>query len=148
MNEDKAELAMIEFDGAVVKASVSLGALFGPFMLWLVETLLPYPALVEEMFKAGLIWYMMRSVHRRDQARWAVIIGFLFGVSETIFYVLNAFKLDDLGVLWGRVLLTIPMHMLTAYIMYWGFKRKKGWLGIGMAIVVHGGFNVIVARVY
>ena len=118
-------------------------ALVAPFMLWPLEMLLPYPYVVEELAKLVLVWKPAR-----EGQGWGMgaLIGFLFALSETMLYLVNAISLGKIGILGPRIILTMPMHVLTTVIIYLG--ARWGWVGglIGLVIGMgmHWGFNSLV----
>jgi len=98
-----------------------------PFGLWFIEQVLPFPAVVEELAKALVVYRV---------AGWkpAFGLGLVFGFSETVLFTLNTFDL------WQRLLLTVPMHGLTAAVMV-----RFGKPGLVLAILIHYLFNLKIA---
>jgi hypothetical protein len=124
---------------------VPLWAAFAPFLAWPVEMILPYPWLVEELIKGVLVWKVITSADPADAAKLAISIGVLFGGSELLLFVVNAILAGSFGPLVGRLLLTIPMHVLTAFLVYWFGRKGTFGFGIGLAIAmaVHFSFNLL-----
>lgn len=135
-------------DLEMIKWWVPVTAAFLPFVVWPVEMLLPYPAVIEELAKGYLVWLVAKDGPRAGGWQTVVSIGLLFGGSETLLYTVNAILAGNLGVLVGRVLLTIPMHVATVMVMYGVGQRGKIWFGIGLvlAMLMHWGFNVLIGR--
>lgn len=98
-----------------------------PFILWFVEQLLPFPAVIEELAKAVF-------VYRAGNWKQALGLGMVFGFSEALLYLLNP------GPWWERLWLTVPLHGLTAALMY-----QFGKAGLVLAILVHYLFNLKIA---
>ena len=98
-----------------------------PFILWFIEQVLPFPVVVEELAKA-LVVYRVIGWKR------AFGLGLVFGFSEAILYTLNTFDL------WPRLLLTVPMHGVTAAVMV-----AFGKPGLVLAILIHWLFNLKIA---
>ncbi|KKW03845.1 MAG: hypothetical protein UY37_C0004G0138 [Candidatus Beckwithbacteria bacterium GW2011_GWC2_49_11] len=108
-----------------------------PMILWFVERLLPFPAVVEEAAKALV-------VVRADSRRQAFFWGLIFGLSEAFLFLVNANLLADLSGFWRRLALTVPMHGVTAgLIMLWG--KRYWWLGLPVAMLTHAWFNLRIA---
>lgn len=122
-----------------------MAAAFLPFLVWPVEWLLPYPAVIEEVAKGILVWQILERVPDSSQRSMVLASGILFGGSEMLLYTVNAILLGSLGALVLRVLLTMPMHVLTLYLIWWLGKRGRAWLvlGIGVGMVIHGVFNAM-----
>ena len=107
-----------------------------PLIVWLVELVLPLPAIVEEIAKAII-------VRRAEKWRQALGLGLMFGLSETMLFLVNANWLGNFSAVW-RLLLTVPMHGATSLVFYAGGK-KYWWLGLAAAILMHAGFNLKIA---
>jgi hypothetical protein len=130
-------------DVEMIKWWVPISAAFLPFLVWPVEMLLPYPAVIEELAKGYLVWLVVKQGPRAGGWQTALSIGLLFGGSETLLYTVNAILSGSLEALVARVLLTMPMHAATVMVMYWLGQRGKIWFGVGLvlAMVMHWGFN-------
>lgn len=122
---------------------IPLFAAIMPFFLWPIETLLPYPYLIEEAAKLALIIPLLKLKDRTQAIKLAVIAGVLFAFSETVLYMFNIFLVGRTDTLIIRLLLTIPLHTLTTVIILAsGLKDKKYLpLGLAAAIVIHFLFN-------
>ena len=104
-------------------------ALIFPFFILLIENFLPYPHIVEELFK----FYLAKKA---SSTKIAIILGLLFSLSEASFYVMNP------GAPLYRVLIVAPMHISTILVMYYFSKTKSLWpLGLFLAILIHYLFN-------
>lgn len=108
-----------------------------PLIVWLVELVLPLPAIVEEIAKAII-------VRRAEKWQQALGLGLMFGLSETMLFLVNANWLGNFSAVWRRLLLTVPMHGATSLVFYAGGK-KYWWLGLAAAILMHAGFNLKIA---
>ena len=108
-----------------------LSALVFPFFILLVESFLPYPYVIEELFKFFLAkWASSTKV--------AVILGLLFSISEAIFYSMNP------NAPLYRILFVAPMHITTILIMQYFIRKKNLWpVGLLLAILIHYLFNQI-----
>jgi hypothetical protein len=114
-----------------------IAALVSPFFILLIENFLPYPYVIEELFKFFLAkWASSTKV--------AVILGLLFSISEAIFYSMNP------NAPLYRILFVAPMHITTILIMQYfsnviQLRHKKNlWpVGLLLAILIHYLFNQI-----
>lgn len=104
-----------------------------PMILWFVERVLPFPALIEELAKA-LVVYRSGSWHK------ALGLGLVFGLSEAWLFLINANQLGNLFGFWQRLFLTVPMHSVTAAVMI-----IFGKPGLVLAILIHYLFNLKIA---
>lgn len=111
-------------------------ALVAPFLLWPVELYLPYPYILEELVKAGLVWLVVRDKHHRSQLLMAIAVGAAFAFSESILYVFNFNP-------W-RVVLAPLLHISTTLIIYLAYKvnHKLLFLGVFLAGLIHFLYNV------
>jgi len=142
---------------------VIVAAVLLPFILIVVEKiLLPYPAFVEEAAKALVIFFLILNFtpHRNEifgaglpgtkyKIAAGVLFGFLFGLSENIFYLTNIIENGQLIVFWQRFLWTVPMHIITILVMVFAGLARKWFLifGLAGAIILHALFNSIVVRI-
>ena len=126
--------------------------LFLPFVLIVIEkTLLPYPAFVEEIAKAIVILFLILNLPgTKYKIAAGVLFGFLFGLSENIFYLTNIIENGQLTIFWQRFLWTVPMHIVTVLVMVFAGLAGKKWiiLGLGGAIILHTLFNGIVMELF
>ena len=105
-------------------------ALVFPFFILLIENFLPYPHVVEELFKFFL-------AKKASSTKTATILGVLFSVSEAIFYALNP------SVPLYRVLIVAPMHVTTILVMRYFLGKRNMWpIGLILAILIHYLFNL------
>ncbi|HWS24341.1 MAG TPA: PrsW family glutamic-type intramembrane protease, partial [Anaerolineales bacterium] len=117
-----------------------VAGLVGPFVLWPIEMVLPMPVVVEESYKAWLVWLVLRSRPSKP-IFWVIATSLGFGISETMLYLVNFIQSGDWGS-WGlRLVTTVPMHVGTMVIQYWGWLGGWGPLGIIPAILGHQWFN-------
>ena len=118
----------------VIKKMEYIVALILPFFILLIENFLPYPYIIEELFK----YYLAKSA---NSTKSAIILGLLFSISEAIFYVMN---LNSSPI---RILIVAPMHITTILVMRYFLRssfaiKKKLWpVGIIIAIIIHYLFN-------
>ncbi len=114
-----------------------IAALIFPFSLLLIEKILPYPYLIEELFK----FYLAKKA---DTTKTAIILGLFFSFSEAIFYFLNPIYSLDIGLSFLRFVVVTAMHITTILVMYYFSHKKNLWpIGIIMAILIHYLFNLL-----
>ncbi len=118
-----------------------LGALVGPILLIPVEIILPYPAVVEEIYKFLIIDKKTKKTFR------PLVAGLVFAVSETILYTNQILgKQNGWVVIVERLVLTAIMHSTTMLIIYLGKKRDQKWGFVGLltAIIIHTIYNAVI----
>jgi hypothetical protein len=121
----------------------------GVFLLWPVEMVVPLPFMVEELFKGWLVWKGTAG-GKFPQLQIVLLSGAMFALSELMLYVINAILVADLSALLYRLVLTVPMHVLTVIWLYWTLRRHKILFGVGLivAMLMHWGFNQFVATFF
>jgi hypothetical protein len=137
-------------------------ALAAPLVLLAVEMALPYPHLVEELAKAGLVvMILLGEIEINSAAKskqksqyktitgwhWVLAAGVIFTFSETVLYLVNFFQLGSIANLLPRLVLTGGLHTATMIIMYL-LAKKNYWLGgLGFiaAVGLHYWFNLAVS---
>lgn len=129
----------------------ALYSAIAPLVLLLVSSVWVYPAALEEVVKWGILRLNQSSDHSpKDQQGselWnGLVVGLVFGISETILYSFNAWSGGQWGVMITRLALTVPMHIVTASILAWGIKNKLVWAALPCAMIVHTVFNYYVSR--
>jgi len=114
-----------------------LAALIGPFFLLVVEKFLPYPYLVEEIFKFFL-------VKKPLDTKTVFILGLFFSISEAIFYIMNPVYSHRPMAYGIRFMAVTPMHITTLLVMNYFNQKKNLWpIGLIFAILIHYIFNSI-----
>lgn len=114
-------------------------ALVFPFFILLIEKFLPYPYMVEEIFK----FFLAKNA---SSTKMAIVLGLLFSLSEAIFYVFNPSYsiISNPFSLITRFLVVTPMHITTILIMQYFSKKKNLWVfGLLFAFMVHYTFNIL-----
>lgn len=106
-----------------------------------------YSEVVEEIAKAGVVLFLILKLpSHKARILVGIAFGFLFGLSENIFYLNNIFQLGDFSIFWQRFLWTVPMHIITVLVMVFAGLARKWFLIFGLtgAIALHILFNGIV----
>lgn len=127
-----------------LKYILPLLALISPFLLWPVEYFLPYPHVVEELFKAAIVLLVLSTkLNNTGQFRLLLLFGGLFALSETVFYLINIMFMGNLSTLLQRTILTTPLHIFTILIIWLTaiYQRWLIFIGLGMAMFIHYFYN-------
>lgn len=122
-------------------------ALCAPFFIWPIELVLPFPYLVEEFFKLYLVQRIKKGeTHLNQQIKLTALVCGLFGISESVFYLFNIFISGSLIDFIERIMITVPMHIITGLFMIVGYNKGRIGLIIGFisAICIHFVFNLLV----
>lgn len=126
---------------------IVITALLLPFILIILEkTILPYPAFVEEIAKALVIFFLILNLPgTKYKIATGVLFGFIFGLSENIFYLTNVIENGNLNYFWQRMISVMPMHIITVLMMVFVGSVRKWFLILGLAgaIILHTLFNSI-----
>lgn len=74
-----------------------------------------------------------------------LLFGFLFGLSENIFYLTNIFNLGNFSVFLQRFIWTAPMHIATTLVILFSAISNKKFIVFGLAgaLIIHILFNEI-----
>jgi hypothetical protein len=113
------------------------------------KTILPYPVFIEEITKALVIFFLILNLPGiKYKIAAGLLFGFLFGLSESIFYLVNFIAANNLIVFWQRFLWTVPMHIITVLLMVFAGLAKKWFIifGLAGALILHFLFNNFVVR--
>ncbi len=127
---------------------IPLASLILPFILWPLELLLPYPYIVEEVAKAVVVYFIIKSTNNYDhRVKLAVFSGVFFALSESVLYIFNIQLTGSIETLLLRMLITIPLHVITYLIILLVSTKniKLMPLGILLAGIVHYTFNMVIS---
>ena len=126
---------------------IPLFAAIAPFVVWPIEIFFPYPHIVEEITKAVLIFFLLKSPTTTQKISGTILIGFLFAFSENVLYLFNILPSGNTHSLLLRFVLTLPMHVLTSLIIVGPalINKRLIFAGILMAGLIHYLFNISVA---
>lgn len=120
--------------------TVVLFAAIAPLILWPIEIVFPYPHIVEELAKAILVFFVLKTARTSSQINLAVASGFLFAISESVLYLFNLLAVGSTGTLLARLATTIPLHVTTVVLMTINLP-----IGLPISIIGHYFFNSWVA---
>jgi len=115
--------------------------LFAPFPLWLIETLIPYPHLVEELFK----FFLVKFTPSKNSWIFPLFLGITFSLSETVLYLVNFFALGNFSDLPLRLVTTTLLHVSLFYLQYYTRKTSASYLTLILAILIHYFYNSLFA---
>ncbi len=128
----------------VVWVFVIMAGLILPVLLIPVVAISGYTEVVEEVAKALVVLFLILKLpSTKERLLAGVIFGFLFGLSESMFYLTTIFHIGDFGIFWQRFLFTVPMHITTVLILVSSGLTKKKFLFFGFAgaLALHLLFN-------
>ncbi|OGK18831.1 hypothetical protein A3D80_02925 [Candidatus Roizmanbacteria bacterium RIFCSPHIGHO2_02_FULL_40_13b] len=119
-----------------------------PFILWPLEQILPYPAVVEEFAKAVTIFFSKKNEVSYNPFITGLCIGILFSISESILYLFNIVRVGNTASFILRLFLTIPLHVTSSLIIAYSFRkgRKGVILGVTASILLHHGYNLAIPQ--
>jgi len=83
---------------------------------------------------------------KRNFKSLAVLGGFIFAFSESVFYLVNILTLGDLSLFPKRLMLTGVLHMGTIFLLYLLVKRGKTGTVVGLMLsaLIHYLYNLAV----
>lgn len=122
---------------------IPLFAAAGVFFLWLVELFLPYPWVIEELFKFLLVWYVVKKSGPGSRFPLVLASGLAFSISEALFYLFNYLPQGNLAPFLIRLAITVPMHLLTFVLLYLGLRKRTvfGLAALVLSMGLHYWFN-------
>ncbi len=118
-----------------------------PLLLIPVIKLVGYSEIVEEISKALVVLFLISKLSSwKIKIFIGIIFGFLFGLSETMFFLNNIFQLGNFSIFWDRFFWTVPMHIITVLIMIISVLAGRKFLFFGFigAIIFHLFFNFLI----
>jgi len=126
----------------IIALLISLSA---PLFLLPIEKLLPYPYVIEELLKLGVVFLIFKAERERNLLKWVVFTGLIFTISESIFYLTNIFALGKFSLFPQRVILTGILHIGTLILLYFSIRKGYFWLvgGVTIAILIHYFYNSV-----
>ncbi len=123
-------------------------SLAAPLPLLVIEHFLPYPFVIEELLKVILIYILINQEKKlkKNLFLYVIISGLFFSISESIFYLINIFAIQNYFIFFQRLLFTSILHICTLIIIYIFFKCNKYWwiFGFSLAIFIHFLYNYLI----
>jgi len=122
---------------------VLLIAFVAPLVLIPLEKLLPYPHIFEELFKAGLILFILKLPSKMLQLKITLLVGLFFAFSENVFYLANFITNGIIVSFWRRMVLTTAVHILTTTVILLPSQKKRAFImpATIVAILIHFLYN-------
>lgn len=111
--------------------------LFAPFPLWLIEIILPYPYIIEELFK----FFVVKYTPRKNTWYFPLILGLIFSLSETVLYLINFFALGNFFNLPLRLISTTILHTSLFFLQYYARNSRFHYFTLILAIILHFLYN-------
>src|SRR3989338_8458996 len=127
---------------------IPLFASMAPLLIWPVEFIFPYPHIIEELVKGFLVYFILKSSDNTIRIRSTILAGLLFAFSESVMYMFNILLVGTIWTFIERLILTIPLHVITTLLILLSGMRKKELLPLGVvaAMFLHYFFNLFVQR--
>lgn len=124
---------------------LSVLCLFAPFPLLLVETIFPWPFLVEEFFK----FFIVKKLPTKNNYLYPLTLGLIFSFSESILYLSNFFSLGSFALLPLRLILTTLLHSFLFLLLYqFRSSRPLSYLSLLLAIIIHYFYNLFISELF
>lgn len=115
---------------------VILYSLVGPFLVWPLEYLLPYPYIIEELFKVFVVKFTSGN------AKIYILAGIVFALTETILYSININLLGRPSLFLARFVSTSFLHGATFLVIFKLSKKKNGIIsGFFISVLIHYLYN-------
>ncbi len=133
-------------DYIFVAALLFFSALIAPLALIPVEKVLPYPYIIEEIFKIILVIFILKLSPKSFQIKLVIFIGFLFAFSENFFYLPNFIESGNFQLFFQRFVLASLLHVLTILIILIPSQKKRCLIfpATALAMVVHYFYNQMI----
>lgn len=121
-------------------------SLVAPLPLILIEKIIPYPSLTEEIIKTGLVFLAVNFLPQKLHLKTVLLAGLFFSISENLLYLSNFIVDGFLSLYLLRFLTGTLLHITTSLVIYFFWKEcKKGVLpGILPASFIHFLYNRII----
>lgn len=134
-----------------VLSAYTVAIVFGvalPFILIPLIALTGYSEIFEELAKAVVIFFIVLQKPKSPHIFFsALLFGFLFSISESFLYATSLSAGGAVPLFVSRLLLTMPMHVVTSAIIAGAIRLNiyAGIAGLAVATILHVIFNAIVA---
>ena len=113
-------------------------ALILPLAALLIEKVLPYPYIVEEILKGSLVFSI-----KGHKILISILIGLLFAFTETFLYGTSIMLTGGVVLFLKRLVITSILHSLTSVVMGLSVLRSRKFflLGLVLAMLFHWIYN-------
>jgi len=138
------------FNAAIYGTLAILSGLIAPVFLLFIIKYTGYSEVIEEIAKAAVVFFIILKLpNLKTRLLGAFIFGFLFGLSENVFYLSNFLDFNGFQVFLQRFLWTVPMHIATVLIilLFASIKKEFIILGLFLGIILHLLFNQIILTI-
>ena len=125
-------------------------ALIAPIVLLPIEKILPYPYILEELAKTILVFLILTIAGKLFQIKLAIFIGFLFALSENIFYLSHSTLYASPIFFIERFFLTSALHILTTLIILLPAQKNRRLIfpAALLAILTHYFYNQFIVLLF
>lgn len=126
--------------------ALPLVGLIFPFLLWAIETVFPYPYIIEELGKAVFVVLVWQLPRPSTQIKVTVLMAIFFAFSESVFYLFKMSAFGSLPIFFLRLALTTILHTTTSLmILLPTIKSKKLiLLSLPLAVATHYLYNYFI----
>lgn len=123
-----------------------LSGLCAPLVLIFVIHFTANSEVVEEICKLLFVLFVSMRIIGIRRFYYAGLFAVTFAISESVLYLNTIIQIRDISLFWDRILITLPMHVLTTWIIVvFSFgNKKKIVIGLILAIILHMSFNYVV----
>lgn len=117
-----------------------LYSVFGPFLVWPIEYFLPYPYIIEELFKCVVVWFGEKN------AKTYIYAGLAFAFTETVLYSIGINAFGRISYIAVRLITSGILHTVTFLIIYFSAKKDKRFISTGFltAALIHYLYNIYI----
>lgn len=118
----------------------------GPLLLWPIELILPYPFIVEEIFKAVIVYLILEVSSKKSQEKLVIASAILFSLSESVLYIFNISLVGNINDFILRFIITTIMHTSTFLVIYLLGRINTKYLALGVltGATIHYFYNLLV----
>ncbi|MCX6765471.1 MAG: PrsW family glutamic-type intramembrane protease [Candidatus Moranbacteria bacterium] len=118
-------------------------ALIAPVILLPIEKIIPYPYILEEMFKATMVFLILTIPGKSFQIKLTIFLGFFFALSENFFYLSNSILYGSPAIFIERFFLASILHIFTILIILLSAQKNRRLIfpAALLAMLIHYFYN-------